>query len=38
MKREYDVLIFSGLVLFVVTFAVNFLGRAIAARGVKGER
>jgi phosphate transport system permease protein len=35
---KINVLIFSGLVLFVVTFAVNFLGRAIAARGVKGER
>lgn len=32
-----NVLIFSGLVLFVVTFAVNFLGRWIAGRGqVKG--
>ncbi|MFS3127187.1 phosphate ABC transporter permease subunit PstC [Nocardioides sp. Bht2] len=32
-----NVLIFSGLVLFVVTFAVNFLGRWIASRGqVKG--
>ena len=30
-------LIFSGLVLFVISFAVNFLGRWIAARGqVKG--
>ena len=35
---KVNVLIFSGLVLFVLTFAVNFLGRAIAARGVKGER
>ena len=35
---KINVLVFSGLVLFVVTFAVNFLGRAIAARGVKGER
>jgi phosphate transport system permease protein len=35
---KVNVLIFSGLVLFVVTFAVNFFGRAIAARGVKGER
>jgi len=35
---KVNVLIFSGLVLFVVTFAVNFAGRAIAARGVKGER
>jgi hypothetical protein len=24
-------------VLFVITFGVNFLGRAIAARGVKGD-
>ncbi|CAM3328953.1 phosphate ABC transporter permease subunit PstC [Nocardioides dubius] len=32
-----NVLIFSGLVLFVVTFLVNFLGRWIAGRGqVKG--
>ena len=30
---KVNVLIFSGLVLFVVTFAVNFLGRLIAARG-----
>ena len=35
---KVNVLIFSGLVLFVVTFVVNFIGRAIAARGVKGER
>ncbi|GAA1476894.1 phosphate ABC transporter permease subunit PstC [Nocardioides aestuarii] len=36
---DVNVLIFSGLVLFVVTFGVNFLGRAIAARGaVKEER
>ncbi len=35
---KVNVLIFSGLVLFVLTFLVNFLGRAIAARGVKGER
>lgn len=35
---KVNVLIFSGLVLFIVTFAVNFLGRAVAARGVKGER
>jgi phosphate transport system permease protein len=36
---KVDVLIFSGLVLFVITFAVNFLGRAIAARGaVEGGR
>ncbi len=34
---KVNVLIFSGLVLFVITFAVNFLGRAIAARGVKGD-
>lgn len=31
---KIDTLIFTGLVLFVLTFAVNFLGRAIAARGV----
>ena len=30
---KIDTLIFSGLVLFVVTFAVNFLGRSIATRG-----
>jgi phosphate transport system permease protein len=30
---KINVLIFSGLVLFVITFVVNFLGRAIAARG-----
>ena len=30
---KVNVLIFSGLVLFLVTFAVNFLGRMIAARG-----
>jgi phosphate transport system permease protein len=30
---EVDVLVFSGLVLFVVTFAVNLLGRWIGARG-----
>ncbi len=30
---KINVLIFSGLVLFVVSFAVNFLGRWIAARG-----
>ncbi|MEO9324179.1 phosphate ABC transporter permease subunit PstC [Nocardioides sp. C4-1] len=29
-----NVLIFGGLVLFVVTFAVNFLGRYLASRGV----
>jgi phosphate transport system permease protein len=35
---DVNVLIFSGLVLFVITFVVNFLGRAIAARGaVKGS-
>lgn len=32
---KIDTLIFSGLVLFVITFAVNFLGRAIAARGTR---
>jgi phosphate transport system permease protein len=31
---KINVLIFSGLVLFVVSFAVNFLGRWIAGRGV----
>jgi len=30
---KIDTLIFSGLVLFVITFAVNFLGRSIANRG-----
>lgn len=30
---KVNVLIFSGLVLFVITFVVNFLGRLIAARG-----
>lgn len=36
---KVNVLIFSGLVLFVVTFVVNFLGRLIAARGrVEGSR
>ncbi|MEZ5091134.1 phosphate ABC transporter permease subunit PstC [Nocardioides sp.] len=30
---KINVLIFSGLVLFVATFAVNFLGRWVAARG-----
>jgi len=30
---KIDTLIFSGLVLFVLTFAVNFLGRSIANRG-----
>lgn len=34
---DVNVLIFSGLVLFVVTFAVNFLGRWIATRGVVKE-
>ena len=29
---KINVLIFSGLVLFVITFAVNFLARAIVAR------
>ncbi len=34
---KINVLIFSGLVLFVVSFAVNFVGRWIATRGqVKG--
>lgn len=33
---KIETLIFSGLVLFVITFAVNLLGRAIAARGRKG--
>ena len=31
---KIDTLIFTGLVLFIITFAVNFLGRAIAVRGV----
>jgi phosphate transport system permease protein len=36
---QVNILIFSGLVLFVVTFVVNFLGRWVAARGqVKGAR
>ena len=36
---DVNVLIFSGLVLFLVTFVVNFFGRAIAGRGaVKGVR
>lgn len=30
---KVNVLIFSGLVLFLITFVVNFLGRLIAARG-----
>jgi phosphate transport system permease protein len=33
---KVNVLIFSGLVLFVVTLAVNLLGRMIAARGASG--
>ena len=34
---KINVLIFCGLALFVVTFAVNFVGRWIAMRGqVKG--
>ncbi len=33
---KIETLIFSGLVLFVITFAVNLLGRAIAARSRKG--
>ncbi|MCL8026218.1 phosphate ABC transporter permease subunit PstC [Nocardioides bruguierae] len=32
---KVDALIFTGLVLFVITFAVNFLGRWVAARAVK---
>ncbi len=32
---KVNVLIFSGLVLFLVTFAVNFLGRMIASRGTR---
>jgi phosphate transport system permease protein len=36
---QVNILIFSGLVLFLVTFIVNFLGRWIATRGqVKGAR
>jgi phosphate transport system permease protein len=36
---DVNVLIFSGLVLFVITFGVNFLGRWIGARSaVKGGR
>ena len=36
---QVNILIFSGLVLFLVTFLVNFLGRWIGARGqVKGAR
>jgi phosphate transport system permease protein len=31
---KVNVLIFSGLVLFVISFAVNFFGRWIAARGL----
>lgn len=34
---KVNVLIFSGLVLFVVTFAVNFLGRWIGRRGQAKE-
>ena len=34
---KVNVLIFSSLVLFVITFGVSLLGRAIAARGVKGD-
>nr|WP_232819979.1 phosphate ABC transporter permease subunit PstC [Nocardioides allogilvus] len=34
---KVNVLIFSGLVLFVITFIVNFLGRLIAARGLVKE-
>ncbi len=34
---DVNVLIFSGLVLFVVTFGVNFVGRWIAARGTVKE-
>jgi len=34
---DVNVLIFSGLVLFLVTFVVNFLGRGIAARGAVKE-
>jgi len=34
---KINVLIFSGLVLFVITFAVNFLARAIAGRGRSGD-
>jgi phosphate transport system permease protein len=36
---QVNVLIFSGLILFLITFLVNFLGRWIGARGqVKGGR
>lgn len=36
---QVNILIFSGLVLFLVTFLVNFVGRWIGARGqVKGAR
>ncbi|WP_068114599.1 phosphate ABC transporter permease subunit PstC [Nocardioides dokdonensis] len=31
---KIETLIFTGLVLFIITFAVNFLGRAVATRGV----
>ena len=34
---KVNVLIFSGLVLFVITFAVNFVGRLVAGRAYKGE-
>ena len=34
---DVNVLIFTGLVLFLVTFVVNFVGRAIASRGVVKE-
>lgn len=34
---DVNVLIFSGLVLFIVTFVVNFLGRYIAGRGIPKE-
>ena len=30
---KINVLIFAGLALFVLTFAVNFLGRYVATRG-----
>jgi len=34
---DVNVLIFSGLVLFLVTFIVNFLGRYVAGRGIPQE-
>jgi phosphate transport system permease protein len=34
---KVNVLVFSGLVLFLVTFAVIFLGRMVAARGTNRE-